>query len=142
MTPETQLHRLAEREAADCARTMFLELTGGRPRPENGYIWHLCERHGGEPLLDGVMPPGQIAYWDGEDIVIDARADLAEIFAALPEELAHRLSSRETPRFEPLNYELRHAFVLAREEFQELVGQQVAVLFAKFKEAGKMRNEE
>ncbi len=116
---------------------MFLELTGGRPRPENWYVWHLCERHGGEPLLDGIMPPGQIAYWDGEDIVIDACADLADIFAALPEELAHRLSSRETPRFEPLNHELRHAAALTREDFQELVGQRVAALFARYKAKGK-----
>ena len=133
MTPEMPLHRLAEREAERCAWTVFLELTGGRPRPENWYVWHLCERHGGLPLLDAVMPPGQVAYWDGEDIVIDSCAELSEIVAALPEELAHRLCSPETPRFEPLNYDLRYAVVLTREAFQELVGQRVAVLFAHYK---------
>ena len=130
MTPETGTHRLAAQEAERCAMAMLLELTGGRPRPEGWYAWHLCERHGGAPLLDAAMPAGQIAYWDGEDIVIDAWANLAEIVAALPEELAHRLSSRETPRFEPLNDELRYAAFLTREDFQELVGQRFAALFA------------
>ena len=133
IAPELASNRLAKREAEYCAWVLFLELTGGALRPENWYIWHLCERHGGPPLLDGIMPPGQVAYWDGEDIVIDACADFNEIFAALPEELAHRLSSRETPRLEPLNYDLRHAASLTREEFQELVGQQVAALFAQYR---------
>jgi hypothetical protein len=121
--------RQVEREAAHCAGTIFREITGGRPRPEDWYRWFLCERHGGPPLIDVQMPPGQIAYWDGEDIVIDGRASIAEIAAALPEELAHRLSSPETPRFETLNDALRHAPSVGRAAFQEMVGQQVAALF-------------
>lgn len=127
---EGSLRRLAEREAARCAQEMFREITGGRPRPEPWYAWYLCERHGGPPLIDGKMPAGQIAYWDGEDIVIDAGASVAEIAVALAEELAHRLSSRETPRFEPLNAGLHHASEFGRAGFQEMVGQQVARLFA------------
>ena len=119
-----------EREADWCAWIMFQELTGGKPRPELWYCWYLCERHGGAPLVDRRMSKGQIAYWDGDDIVLDSSAPLHEIIAALPEELAHRLSSRETPRFEPLNYFLRHAPVVDRSTFQEMVGQRVAELFA------------
>jgi hypothetical protein len=119
-----------EREAAYCAGLLFQEITGGRPRPEAWYRWALCERHGGPPLVDEQMPPGQVAYWDGEDILVDGRAPIAEVAAALPEELAHRLSSRETPRFERLNCRLRHAPAVGREVFQEMVGQRVAALFA------------
>ncbi len=122
--------RKVEQEAHDCALRMFLELTGGRPRPENWYVWFLCERHGGSPLLDPCMIPGQIAYWDGEDIVVDGSALLETVVAALPEELAHRLASHESPRFEPLNYRLRSAHAVTRTEFQEMVGQRVAELFA------------
>lgn len=123
--------RLIEREAVLCALAMFREIAGPHgPRPEAWYRWYLCERHGGPPLVDGRMPPGQLAYWDGEDIVVDSRAAIADIAAALPEELAHRLCSRETPRFEPLNALLRHAPQIGREAFQEMVGQRVAALFA------------
>ena len=117
------------REAESCAQTLFHEITGGRLRPEAWYVWYLCERHGGRPLIDFAMIPGQIAYWDGEDIVLDGYAPLAEIIAALPEELAHRLSSRETPRFEPLNHSLHYAHTVTREAFQEMVGQRVSELF-------------
>lgn len=120
---------LVELEAAFCARAVFEEITHGHVRPELWYRWFLCERHGGAPLLDPRMPAGQIAYWDGEDIVVDAHAALAEIAAALPEELAHRLCSAETARFEPLNWKLRHAPAMERAEFQEMVGQRVAALF-------------
>lgn len=121
---------LIEQEADWCARVMFQELTGGKPCPEFWRLWYLCERHGGPPLLDRRMPKGQIAYWDGEDIVLDVFAPLDELVAALPEELAHRLSSRETPRFELLNYYLRYAPFVDRVTFQEMVGQRVAELFA------------
>lgn len=117
-------------EIEECARRMFLELTGGAPRPELWYRWYLCERHGGPPLIDPCMQPRQVAYWDGEDIVIAARAPLREIFDALPEELAHRLSGSEAARFEPLNYDLLHAPKADRADFQERVGQRVAELFA------------
>ena len=119
-----------EREVEDCARRMFLELTGGAPRPEMWYRWYLCERHGGAPLIDPYVAPRQVAYWDGDDIVIAARAPLQEILNALPEELAHRLSGAEATRFEPMNYYLRHAPAVGRTEFQERVGQRVAELFA------------
>ncbi len=76
------------------------------------------------------MRRGQVAYWDGEDILVDGRAPIAEIAAALPEELAHRLCSRETPRFEPMNGCLRYAYAVERAVFQEMVGQRVAALFA------------
>jgi hypothetical protein len=121
---------LVEREVAYCAGLMFQEITGGRLRPQAWYRWYLCERHGGPPLVDGQMRRGQVACWDGEDILVDGHAPIAEIAAALPEELAHRLSSRETPRFEPLNYRLHHAPAIGREAFQEMVGQRVAALFA------------
>jgi hypothetical protein len=120
---------LVEREADECAGMVYLELTGGKTRGEEWYLWFLCERHGGEPLVDGAMPRGQIAYWDGEDIVVDARARSDEVIAALPEELTHRLTSRETPRFEPANHRLRWARLVGREIFQEMVGQRVAALF-------------
>ena len=119
-----------QQEAEWCAEVMFRELTGGQPRLEYWYLWFLCERHGGPPLLDRGMPWAQIAYWDGEDIMVDVNAPSDGIAAALPEELAHRLSSRETPRFESLNYYLSHASRVERERFQEMVGQRVAVLFA------------
>ena len=118
-----------DREIEDCARRMFLELTGGTPRREFWYRWYLCERHGGPPLIDPFMPPRQVAYWDGDDIVIAAQAPLQEIYNAIPEELAHRLSGADAARFEPMNYDLRHAPSLDRVEFQERVGQRVAELF-------------
>lgn len=127
---DTPRRHLVEREAAYCAGLMFQEITGGHLRPQAWYRWYLCERHGGPPLVDGQMCRGQVACWDGEDILVDGRASIAEIAAALPEELVHRLSSRETPRFEPLNYQLRHASAVGRAAFQEMVGQQVAALFA------------
>src|SRR5438067_2053014 len=71
--------RGVEREVEECARQMFIELTGGAPRPEPWYRWYLCERHGGSPLLDPYMPVRQVAYWDGCDIVIATRAPLPEI---------------------------------------------------------------
>ena len=108
---------------------MFLELTQGEPRAEAWYRWYLCERHGGPPLLDPIMTPRQVAYWDGADIVIATQAPLEEILKALPEELAHRLSGADAPRFEPMNYTLRHASRVGRAEFQERVGQRVAELF-------------
>ncbi|HZP84131.1 MAG TPA: hypothetical protein VFB21_20990 [Chthonomonadaceae bacterium] len=126
--------RLAEREAARCARVVFREIIGRLPRPEAWYVWYLCERHGGPPLVDDQMPPNQIAYWDGEDIVIDGRASIADLVAAMPEELTHRLTSRETPRFERMNYGLQHAHEVGREVFQEMVGQRVAALFAQARE--------
>ena len=122
---------LVEREADECAGMVYLELTGGKTRGEEWYLWLLCERHGGEPLIDAAMPQGQIAYWDGEDIVVDARAPSDEVIAALPEELTHRLTSRETPRFEPANHRLRWAPSVDRETFQEMVGQRVAALFSR-----------
>lgn len=118
-----------EREVETCALRMFNELTRGAPRPELWYRWYLCERHGGKPLIDPFMPIKQVAYWDGEDIVIAGRAPISEICDALPEELAHRLSGADAPRFEPMNYDLRHAPALGRQEFQERVGQRVAQLF-------------
>jgi hypothetical protein len=121
--------RLVAQEADECAGMVYNELTGGRARSERWYIWFLCERHGGEPLLDACMPQGQIAYWDGEDIVVDAFAPSEEILAALPEELTHRLSSRETSRFEHANYRLRYACLVDRATFQEMVGQRVAAMF-------------
>ena len=126
---KTSRQRIA-REAETCAVEMFLELTGGAPRPELWYRWFLCERHGGAPLVDPLMPSGQIAYWDGEDIIVDGRAPIAEVVKALPEELAHRLSSRETARFERLNALLRSARTIERSAFQEMVGQRVAELFS------------
>lgn|GEM_PF-2971993 len=119
------------READECAGMVFRELTGGRVRKEPWYLWFLCERHGGEPLIAPEMPTRQIAYWDGEDIVVDAAAPREELIAALPEELTHRLTSRETPRFEPANYRLRWACLVDRTIFQEMVGQRVADLFSK-----------
>ncbi len=116
-------------EAEMCARAVFYELTHGTKHRECWYRWYLCERHGGAPILHPKMPPRQIAYWDGEDIVVDAYAPMNEICAALPEELTHRLSSRETPRFENLNYSLRYASSVPRDDFQEMVGQRVAELF-------------
>ena len=123
------IHDDVEREADECAGLVYNELTGGRKRREPWYPWFLCERHGGEPLVDARMPRGQIAYWDGEDIVVDACAEHEEVFAALPEELAHRLTSRETPRFEFANYRLKWAWNVDRATFQEMVGQRVAALF-------------
>jgi hypothetical protein len=117
-------------EVEECARHVFLELTRGTPRPEPWYRWYLCERHGGAPLIDPCIPPQQVAYWDGDDIMIAAGAPLPAIIDALPEELAHRLSGTDAARFEPLNYLLRQAPALARSEFQERVGQRVAQLFA------------
>lgn len=122
--------RPVEREVEACAWRMFLELTRGTPRAEAWYRWYLCERHGGPPLVDPFIPARQVAYWDGEDIVIAAKAPLHAIVEALPEELAHRLSGAEAARFEPMNYELRHASQVGRAEFQERVGQRVAELFA------------
>jgi hypothetical protein len=127
MKPGTRHH--VEQEAERCARALFYELTGGHPRQELWYRWYLCERHGGPPLLDPKMHPRQIAYWDGEDIVIAPKAPLEEIAAALPEELAHRLTSPETPRCEPMNHTLRYAHTVSREMFHEMVGQRVAALF-------------
>jgi hypothetical protein len=134
---EMHVRQRLEQEADTCAGAMFREITNGRSRPEAWYRWYLCERHGGSPLVDGKMPRGQIAYWDGEDIVVDGQAAIPELAKALPEELAHRLSSRETPRFEPLNYLLRHAHRIERRAFQEMVGQRVAALFAAAQQTGK-----
>ncbi len=135
MLPETRQKRLVEQEAEFCARLMFVELTGGRlARAEPWYVWFLCERHGGAPLVDAAMRFRQVAYWDGEDIVIDGRADPGDVIAALPEELAHRLSSRESARFEPLNFALQHAHTVERAAFQEMVGQRVAALFVQARE--------
>ena len=133
--------RQVDGEVEDCARLMFFELTGGAPRPEFWYRWYLCERHGGPPLIDPYLQARQIAYWDGEDIVIAAKAPLREIFDALPEELAHRLSGADATRFEPLNYCLRHASIVGRAEFQERVGQRVAELFAEIPRAGASEGE-
>ena len=118
-----------EREVETCALRMFYELTRGAPRLEIWYRWYLCERHGGKPVIDPLMPARQVAYWDGEDIVIAGGASIHEICDALPEELAHRLSGADAPRFEPMNYSLRHAPIVGRTEFQERVGQRVAQLF-------------
>ena len=124
-------------EVEECARRMFLELTRGTPRKEPWYLWYLCERHGGPPLIDPGIPVRQVAYWDGDDIVVAARAPVPAIIDALPEELAHRLSGADAPRFEPLNYLLRRAPALSRSDFQERVGQRVAQLFAAPPVAGK-----
>jgi hypothetical protein len=121
---------LIDREVEDCARRVFVELTRGRPRSEPWYCWYLCERHGGPPLIAPSVSPRQVAYWDGEDIVVAARAPMNEIVRALPEELAHRLSGSDTARFEPLNHLLQHAPAMGRAEFQERVGQRVAELYA------------
>ncbi|HLJ57975.1 MAG TPA: hypothetical protein VKT77_23250 [Chthonomonadaceae bacterium] len=118
-----------EVEIDECARLMFVELTAGAPRSEAWYRWYLCERHGGPPLLDPFAPPRQVAYWDGDDIVIASRAPVEAVANALPEELAHRLSGVDALRFESMNYRLRHATRLSRAEFQERVGQRVAQLF-------------
>jgi hypothetical protein len=119
-----------DREIEDCARRMFIELTRGAPRRDLWYGWYLCERHGGPPLIDPWIPAKQVAYWDGEDIVIAAKAPIREIVDALPEELAHRLASAGAARFETMNYLLRYSRALDRTEFQERVGQRVAQLFA------------
>lgn len=121
--------QILEAEVERCARAMYHELTQGRPHGEGWYVLYLCERHGGFPLLDPQMPKGQIAYWDGEDIVVDPTVDANEIISALPEELAHRLSSAETSRFEALNDSLKHLPTVSRYDFQERVGQRVAQLF-------------
>src|SRR4051812_14865621 len=102
--PAKETLRGVEREIEECARLMFLEITRGAPRPEAWYRWYLCERHGGAPLIDPYLPARQVAYWDGADIVIAAKAPLEEVIQALPEELAHRLGGVEAPRFEPLNH--------------------------------------
>ena len=117
-------------EVEECAHGVFLELTRGAPRTEPWYGWYLCERHGGVPLLDPDMPTRQVAYWDGSDIVVASRAARQEIGAALPEELAHRLTSSSALRFELMNYRLRYARFLDRADFHERVGQRVAELFA------------
>ncbi len=121
--------RRLQLEVEDCARRMFVELTGGAPRREFWYSWYLCERHGGTPLVDPSLPAGQVAYWDGVDIVVAGEAPIPEIVRALPEELAHRLSGAAASRFEPMNYFLLDASQLDRTEFQERVGQRVAELF-------------
>lgn len=118
-----------DREIDECARQMYIELTAGAPRSEPWYRWFLCERHGGPPLVDPMVTARQVAYWDGDDIVIAARAPIEEVIAALPEELAHRLSGVDAARFEPMNYTLRHAAAVSRAEFQERVGQRVAQFF-------------
>jgi hypothetical protein len=120
---------LVEREADECAGVVYHELTGGKRRREKWFPWFLCERHGGEPLVARDMPRGQIAYWDGEDIVVDAEASSEDVLAALPEELTHRLTSRETSRFEPVNYRLKYCSGVDRATFHEMVGQRVAALF-------------
>ncbi len=119
-------------EAELCAHAVFHELTKGMPRSECWYRWYLCERHGCTPLFDPKIPPRQIAYWDGEDIILDPKAPISEICAALPEELTHRVSSRDTARFEYLNNNLRHANSIPRDDFQEMVGQRVAELFDEY----------
>ena len=116
-------------EVERCALAIFDELAGGSSRREAWYPWYLCERHGGAPLVADCLPKGQIAYWDGDDIVIDASAPLMEIIAALPEELTHRLSSAHSERFERLNEALPFSRSLVRADFQERVGQRVAELF-------------
>ena len=119
-----------QREIELCAHSVFLELTRGRIRNDLWYGWFLCERHGGQPLIDPMMHPKQVAYWDGEDIVVAGKASIREIALALPEELAHRLSGADSCRFEPMNFSLRYSLNVARNEFQERVGQRVAELFA------------
>jgi hypothetical protein len=116
-------------EAERCAQAVFHELTGGAPRSECWYRFYLCDRHGGAPLFDPNMHSRQIAYWDGEDIILDPKAPPCDLCSALPEELTHRLSSREYPRFEYLNFALRYAGLVPRHDFQEMVGQRVAQLF-------------
>ncbi len=123
--------KLVAREADECAGMVYREITAGKLRNEKWYLWFLCERHGGEPLVDCRMPHGQIAYWDGEDIVVDGRASSEEVLAALPEELTHRLTSRENARFEPANHRLRYAALIDRATFNEMVGQRVAELFVR-----------
>jgi len=115
----------------ECAKRVFFELTRGAPRTEPWYPWYLCERHGGAPLVDPAVPPRQVAFWDGDDIVVAADAPVPAIIDALPEELAHRLSGVDALRFEPLNYLLQRAPALNRSDFQERVGQRVAQLFAR-----------
>lgn len=127
------------REAEECASLVYLELTGGRERREAWYLWFLCERHGGAPLIDANMPDGQVAYWDGEDIVVDAMAPQDEIVAALPEELTHRLTSRDAQRFELANYMLTCSCRVDRSVFQEMVGQRVAALFHRAKLFASLR---
>lgn len=122
---------MLQMEIDACAHAVFHELTGGRARNDPWYCWFLCERHGGPPLIDPAMPARQIAYWDGEDIVVAARASLEEVALALPEELTHRLSGANSCRFEPMNFSLRYALAMERTEFQERVGQRVAELFAR-----------
>jgi hypothetical protein len=116
-------------EVEECARRVFFELTKGSPRAEPWYSWYLCERHGGAPLV-APIPKRQVAYWDGDDIVVAAGAPVPDIIDALPEELAHRLSGVDATRFESLNYLLRRAPTLNRTDFLERVGQRVAQMFA------------
>jgi hypothetical protein len=118
-------------EVEECARRIFFELTRGAPRTEPWYPWYLCERHGGPPLLAPGVPARQVAYWDGDDIVIAVGAPTPAIIDALPEELAHRLTGVDAARFEPLNYLLKRAPALNRSDFQEKVGQRLAQLFAR-----------
>ena len=117
-----------QNEVEECAHLMMQELTGGKIRPEDWHLWYLCERHGGAPVIAKALPAGQIAYWDGEDIVLDGGAPLADLLDALPEELAHRLSY-DSARFESLNYALLHSHALQRSDFQERLGQCIAELW-------------
>ena len=107
---------------------MMQELTCGEMRLEGWHLWYLCERHGGAPVIANSLPPGQVAFWDGEDIVLDGSASIPDLLEALPEELAHRLSY-DSARFESLNYRIPHSLSLQRADFQERVGQRMAELW-------------
>ena len=124
------LKQKIELEVEECADTILLDLTEGKARREGWHLWYLCERHGGAPLIASSLPRGQIAFWDGEDIIVDGSAPLSEVIAALPEELTHRLCYA-SERFETLNYQLQYAREMPRNELQELVGQRVAAIYGK-----------
>ena len=122
------LKQRIELEVEECADTILLDLTEGKFRREGWHVWYLCEKYGGAPLIARSLQPGQIAFWDGEDIIVDGSAPFSEVIAALPEELAHRLCYA-SERFETLNYQLRYAREMPRNELQELVGQRVAAIY-------------
>ena len=136
MQRSVTLKQKIDLEVKMCADSILRELTGGKVRPEAWRVWFLCEKHGGAPVIARNLPSGQVAFWDGEDIVVDGAASLKDVIAALPEELTHRLGYA-SERFETLNYELQHSQRLPRTELQELVGQRVASLY----EAKRMENE-
>ena len=122
------LKQKIELEVEECADTILLDLIGRKVRRENWHLWYLCERHGGAPLIASSLQLGQIAFWDGEDIIVDGGAPFSEVIAALPEELTHRLCYA-SERFETLNYQLQYAREMPRNELQELVGQRVAAIY-------------